>query len=259
MKANHYNYVVSLSYAHEDSKFVDIVAKHLKTNGVNLYFDKYDELNSWGKNLIEHLDAIYSKESKFCVVFLSRHYKKKVWTQFENSVIQEWLLKGGKGQVLPFRLDDTDIPGWPDTITYLSVNEYGSKRLADAIIKKISNGPDTSPPRVEWQELLRRMFNKKVRNIILAFLLVVATLVVFTDKLTPVDRLAEQLYEASRKDTIYTMCNDGIIFPRHSNCSSHTGVNHYIDTTIYLKTSEQCYKEARQISWLAFIYNKQPG
>jgi hypothetical protein len=254
MRENHYDYVVSLSYAHEDSKFVTRVARHLEAEGLGIYFDKDDQINSWGKNLIEHLDAIYSKESKFCVVFLSRHYKRKAWTQFEHSVIQGWIMKGGKGQVLPFRLDNTEIPGWPDTITYLSIKEYGSKRLADAIIKKINEGPDTSPPPIGWRELLRRVFSKRVKNTLAAFLLVIATLIVFTDRLTLVDRLANRLYDASRKDTKYIMCRDGAItFNLQSNCSHHSGIDTTRDTVLYLKTPQQCRQEAKQISWLAFL------
>ena len=253
MQETHFSYEVALSYAHEDRKFVNKVARCLKSKGLRIFYDDDDQIESWGKDLPTRLDAVYRKESKFCVVFISKNYRIKSWTQFEHQILQSRALQGNRKNILPFRLDDTEIPGWPDTITYLSSKEYGPERLSEAILNKISENANSAVPPVNWKERARRIFNKKVFTVGTSFLTVVGSIIIFTDKLSPVETLSKRLYRASGRETQYSKCQDGSVSASLGGgaCSHHGGVAYYFDTTIYLKTMKQCREEAMQISWWA--------
>ena len=256
MQENHFNYEVSMSYAHEDRQYVDSVTRYLKAKGIKVFSYQDAEIDSWGKNLIEYLDSVYQKESKFCIVFISKYYISKSWTRFENRIIQSRILKEDRVVMLPVLLDDTELPGLFATIAYLSVKEYRSpKRLASVIEQKIKEGRDITPLPIDWSERMHRIFNKKTIYTVGTLLAVSAWLVLFTNKLTPVDNLAQKLYEASRKDTQYAVCKDGrITFSLGTGtCSYHGGVDYYADTAIYLKTPDECNKEAVQLSWLGIL------
>jgi hypothetical protein len=53
-------YEVVLSFAGEDRVYVDQVAKILRERDIALFYDNYEEVTLWGKNLTEHLHKVYS-------------------------------------------------------------------------------------------------------------------------------------------------------------------------------------------------------
>jgi hypothetical protein len=69
---------VALSFAGEDRDFVEKVATQLRSDGVNVFYDKYEEVDLWGKDLYVHLKDVYEKSALFTVMFISEHY----WTSF---------------------------------------------------------------------------------------------------------------------------------------------------------------------------------
>jgi len=50
---------------------------------------------------------IYSKRARFCVMFVSRDYLDREWTNHERQSAQERMLREkGKEYILPVRVDD---------------------------------------------------------------------------------------------------------------------------------------------------------
>lgn len=138
-----FEYDVTLSFAGEDREFVEEVANKLRENGIKVFYDKYEQINLWGKDLYTHLSEIYSTKAQYCVIFISKYYETKLWTNHERKSAQERSFRENSEYILPFRFDDTKIPGVLDTIGYLSSSETSSSDLADAIIKKIKYKIDT--------------------------------------------------------------------------------------------------------------------
>lgn len=132
-----FDFDVTLSFAGEDREFVRCVAENLKNKGLKLFYDEYEQVNLWGKDLYTHLDDIYRNKSRYCVMFISKHYKQKLWTNHERESAQARAFKDDTEYILPFRLDDTEIPGIRETTDYLSINEFDCKQLAEAISNKL--------------------------------------------------------------------------------------------------------------------------
>src|SRR5437879_3726116 len=76
-------YHVALSFAGEDREYVQAVAAQLVAQGVEVFYDKFEEANLWGKNLYTHLRDVYENKALFTVLFISRHYKDKLWPNHE--------------------------------------------------------------------------------------------------------------------------------------------------------------------------------
>jgi len=259
----HYEFDVSLSFAEEDRAFVDRVARHLKSKDIRLFYDKYAMVDTWGRNLYEHLDNIYQRKARYCVLFISKHYKAKLWTNHERESAQARAFRENEAYILPFRFDDTEIAGLRDTIAYLSVNKYNEKQLAEAIIKKISQIPaqQTNPEPVATVKAkigltriqrLQRAFYKYIPWIASGIVLITLMAFGLKDKLTPVPELAEKIHERSKKKAPRAVCRDGWLSKSHGpgTCSHHKGVDHYTDTLLYDKSVEACQKEAEEISWI---------
>lgn len=60
----HYQYDVALSYASEDREYVEEVAIFLKDFGVRVFYDKFEMVDTWGKDLSEHLQSVYRDKAK---------------------------------------------------------------------------------------------------------------------------------------------------------------------------------------------------
>jgi hypothetical protein len=58
-KAISFEYDVCLSFAGEDRVYVRKLANILKLKGVRVFYDEYEKVNMWGKDLYVHLNDIY--------------------------------------------------------------------------------------------------------------------------------------------------------------------------------------------------------
>jgi hypothetical protein len=72
-----FQYDVCLSFAGENRRYVEEVATKLAEAGVRVFYDKYEQADLWGKDLYAHLDFIYRKAARYCVLFVSDDYARK--------------------------------------------------------------------------------------------------------------------------------------------------------------------------------------
>lgn len=81
-------YDIALSFAGEDRDYVAEVAISLKKKGISVFYDVFDEVNLWGKDLYVYLSNIYKNEAKYTVIFISKYYNEKLWTNHERQSMQ---------------------------------------------------------------------------------------------------------------------------------------------------------------------------
>src|SRR5256885_1041993 len=107
---------VALSFAGEQRSYVSRVADFLRAEKISLFFDEFEQVRLWGKDLVEELDLVYRKDSRFVVMFISADYKSKQWTRHERRSALAAALQPRRAYVLPVRFDDTDLDGLPPTL-----------------------------------------------------------------------------------------------------------------------------------------------
>jgi hypothetical protein len=128
---------VALSYATEDEKFVKETAEHLQKKEIKVYFAPNATVDMWGKDMYAYLDDVYCNRAKFTVMFISKYYAKKLWTNHERQSAQERAFTENKEYILPVRFDDTKIPGIRSTTGYISLKKSTPLKLAELIAEKI--------------------------------------------------------------------------------------------------------------------------
>lgn len=134
---------VALSFAGEDRSYVSEVADVLREMGFRVFYDKYEAVSLWGKDLYTHLREIYFQRAKYTVIFISKHYKKKLWTNHERESAQAKAFLENKEYILPARFDKTQIPGVLPTIGYVNLDGMPPLEFAQLIKQKI--GPIRRP------------------------------------------------------------------------------------------------------------------
>lgn len=241
-------YDIALSFAEENRTFVDVVAQLLKEKGIKIYYDDDERIESWGKDLKKYMDKVYRVQAKFCIVFVSRDYERKRWTNFEIGRARARLFfTKNNGYVLPYLLDESEYAEQFMDIGCLTRRTHDEHRLAKAIEQKLDQQPERRL--AYW---FKRQYKNKLRLATLIMLLAGSTAFNLRDHFTPVDILSERLYEQSQHQIEGSTCKDGW-FSHHrgpGTCSGHSGVAGPKDTVIFDKTLEQCRKEAEKISWL---------
>src|ERR1039458_2519914 len=131
-------YHVALSFAGEDRAYVEKVATLLVSEGVSVFYDKFEEATLWGKNLYTHLNDVYENKALFTVMFISEHYKNKVWTNHERESAQARAFENNKEYILPAFFDESvKIPGVLKTTGRISLAKRTPEELASLIVKKL--------------------------------------------------------------------------------------------------------------------------
>lgn len=146
-----YDYDVALSFAGEDRIHAEELAELLRTNGYKVFYDKYESAKLWGKDLYAHLSSVYKDRAHYCVMFLSKRYAEKLWTNHERQSAQARAFQESEEYILPVRLDDMEIPGILPTVGYLDLRSMSITEIYQELVKKLSGeqpgqttGPSTS-------------------------------------------------------------------------------------------------------------------
>lgn len=132
-----FKYDVALSFAGEQRSYVEEVNDYLKSNGVRTFYDYDQKVELWGTNLTDNFDEIFRISSRYCVMFISKEYKEKSWTNHERKSALARGLEERREYVLPARFDDTDLPGLIPTIHYIELSNLSPEQFARMIIRKI--------------------------------------------------------------------------------------------------------------------------
>jgi len=132
-----HEYEIVLSFAGEDRDYVEGVASILKASGVSLFYDAYEEVTLWGKNLTEHLHQVYAGSARFCIMFISRHYAEKVWPSHERRSAFEKAVESKEEYILPARFDDTEIPGLYKATVYADLRKKTPNEFASLVLQKL--------------------------------------------------------------------------------------------------------------------------
>ena len=120
-------YDFAFSFAGEDRILVEKIKDGL--NGFKIFYDEDKQSDLCGKDLYKYLRNLYKNQAKYIVCFLSKHYKKKVWTNLEFSAIKERLMSTffASDFLIPIILEEDafleDIPAFMGFYKHKSVQE----------------------------------------------------------------------------------------------------------------------------------------
>ena len=70
-------------------------------------------------------------------MIISEKYSDKQWTNHERKAAQARAFSQNKEYILPFKLDDTEIPGLNETIGYVDYRQSNSEEVVDLLNDKL--------------------------------------------------------------------------------------------------------------------------
>lgn len=153
-----FKYDVALSFAGEDRNYVEAAYSALTNSGLRVFYYLAEEAELWGKDLYTHLSELYQRSARYTVLFISRHYVQKPWTNHERSSAQARALAENREYILPARFDDTPVPGLAPTIACLDLRKLTPEEFAVIVCKKVFSSAPTQPqPEPRRTPYLRRV------------------------------------------------------------------------------------------------------
>ena len=137
MNSTPQGYDVALSYASEDSDYVEKVAETLKNWGLNVFFAKKEQAKMWGRNLNDFFEEVFT-HADTVVAFFSDAYASKTWPNYERQIIESEFLNRKEDYFLPVKMEEgSNIKGAPSSIGYIPKEKYPPEALAKLILEKI--------------------------------------------------------------------------------------------------------------------------
>lgn len=139
-------YDLTLSYASEQREYVEKVANFLRDVGVRVFYDKFEEISLWGRDLTGIFGRLFcGEESVLCVIFSSKEYKRKKWTKFEFRHALSKYIKEETRFLLVAKFDDEELEGFPSTVAYVDLRgkepeEFGRMVLETLFSEMIKSG-----------------------------------------------------------------------------------------------------------------------
>jgi hypothetical protein len=132
-----YEYDVVFSFSGENRAYVDKVANILRSKGVNVFYDNFEETNLWGKDLAAYFDHIYNEASRYVIIFVSKSYEEKIWTNHELSMALQRALSQKDEYILPAKFDDTKLRGVSSNIGFIDLRNKSESSFSEIILQKI--------------------------------------------------------------------------------------------------------------------------
>ena len=148
-------YDVALSFAGEDRPLAARIAELCRSVGMSVFYDDFEKASLWGKDLAIHLDTVYRKDARYCIVIISEAYVRKKWTRHEvKAVLARAVENPDDDYLLPVRIDDTDVPGLSNSVAFLDARVTTPEEMVQLLGEKIGARSGPGFERVAAQALV---------------------------------------------------------------------------------------------------------
>jgi WD40 repeat protein len=152
-----YEFDVALSFAAEDRGFAAELARALTDRNVKVFHYEYLEDALWGEDLYTYLSDLYQNRARYVVMFISKYYSEKLWTNHERKAAQARSFRESEAYILPIRLDDTEIAGILPTTGFVRWPPKTAPEIADMVLRKLEAKTEGILARKPVYKLMKRL------------------------------------------------------------------------------------------------------
>jgi hypothetical protein len=129
---------VAISFAGADRKVALSIAERIKKAGFRVFYDHDHRHSLLGEDLTSFLQKTYANESRFVVVLVSRAFLTSLWAgNWEWRAVLARMQRQQTGYILPYILEEAELPGLNPTLGYVSANDFSPEAFAELVIRKV--------------------------------------------------------------------------------------------------------------------------
>ncbi len=145
----------ALSFAGAQRSLAEDIRNRLLERKYSVFYDRDYEHEMIGRNGAEYLRNIYSRQSKYCIVLISKEYDKSQWASLEKEAIEGRELRGEQGVLIPVKTSEHSPEWLPETRIYFDLNSRSLEEFT-SILEKIVGNSSLRLNDVKTQEDLHR-------------------------------------------------------------------------------------------------------
>ena len=140
LRRSGYPWDVAVSFAGEDREVVEQLKNILNDSGYTVFYDFDVQHQLWGIDLRAKLADVYANDAQYMLIFLSKYYPEKDWTNFEFEIGKDARSKRTATYLLPVVIDDVTVVGLSSNVGHIDLRRCGVEQLAASLIDKIEQG-----------------------------------------------------------------------------------------------------------------------
>jgi hypothetical protein len=129
---------VVISFGGPDREVAADIARRIQAAGYRVFYDRDYQHRLLGEDLTVTLQETYFQRSRFAVAILSRAFVSSRWAGgWEWRAVLARMQQQDRGYVLPYFLEEVNVPGLNPTIGYVSAADFSPNAFADLVIRKL--------------------------------------------------------------------------------------------------------------------------
>jgi hypothetical protein len=133
-----FDFDVAISYAGSNRDIAARISDELKLAGYRVFYDRDYQHALLGEDLTQYLQDTYFRRSRFAIVIISSAFKESNWaSNWEWKAVLARMHDQRGAYLLPYVLEDTDLPGLTKTIGYVSHRDCTPTEFAALVIRKL--------------------------------------------------------------------------------------------------------------------------
>ncbi|MET9270541.1 TIR domain-containing protein [Kribbella sp. NPDC003557] len=136
--AERYEFDVAISFAGADRQIALEISHRLKTAGYRVFYDHDFQYALLGEDLTQYLQDTYANRSRYAIIVVSQAFLDSRWAgNWEWRAVLARMQRQSTAYVLPYLLEDIEVPGLNPTVGYVSQQQCAPTEFADLVVRKL--------------------------------------------------------------------------------------------------------------------------
>jgi hypothetical protein len=136
-----YDFDIVISFGGPDREIAEEVTRELQRQGLRVFYDNAYRHELLGEDLTEYLQKMYFKRARYAVPIISRDFLRSNWARnWEWRSILARMQQQNTAYLLPYVVEDVDLPGLNPNIGYLHFSETSPAEFAAIVARKLRLG-----------------------------------------------------------------------------------------------------------------------
>jgi hypothetical protein len=129
---------IVISFGRSDRKVAHEIRDHLINQDLRVFYDADYRHKLLGEDLAVLLHRIYFDKSRYAIAVISEGFVESKWaSNIEWRSVLARMASQQHGYVLPYFVQQVEVPGLQSTIGYISAEEFTPTEFAQIVVKKL--------------------------------------------------------------------------------------------------------------------------
>jgi hypothetical protein len=134
-----FEYDVVISFAGKDREVARTIRDVIAAEGYRVFYDYENQHALLGENLAQFLHDVFFRRGRYAVVVVSKAFTESLWaSNWEWHAVLARMQSQRETYLLPYLLDDTEVPGLNPTVGYVTRDQCPPREFGRLVVRKLA-------------------------------------------------------------------------------------------------------------------------